>query len=120
MVSAHELSPQMRPLILECMDKLKEIILMFRKFLDEENFEYVERAYVINQEIKNRPEFLKVMSGYRDLDNNIEAIYKAVKENNVMDDTLYGRIANQAVYIITRANIIYTGLEFRMKRMRKG
>ncbi len=121
MVTAHEIAPQMRPTLLECMNKLKEIILLFRKFLDEEDYNYVEKAYQLNQEIKNNPEFLKLMSGYTDLDNNIQAIYNTVRENGGnVDSITHGRLSNQAVYIITRANIIYTGLEFRMKRMRKG
>ena len=121
MVTAHEIAPQARPTVLECMDKLKQLILLFRRFLDEEDYSYVEQAYRLNQEIKSNPDFLKLMSGYRDLDNNIQSIYSAYRERNgEVDSLLHGKLSNQAVYIITRANIIYTGLEFRMKRMRKG
>ncbi|HID04900.1 MAG TPA: hypothetical protein EYP20_03750 [Aigarchaeota archaeon] len=121
MVTVHEIPPQMRPTLLECMNKLKEIIILFRKFLDTEDYSYVEEAYRLNQEVKNNPEFLKFMSGYADLDNNIQAMYNMVKERGGDVDSLtHGKLSNQAVYIITRANIIYTGLEFRMKRMRKG
>ena len=121
MVTAHELSPQMRPVIVECMNKLKEIIYYLRLFLDEEDKRYIDEAYRVCGEIKGNSEMLKLMSGFDDLDRNLEALYNSFKEGgDNIDDILYGRLANQAVYIITRANIIHTGLEFKLKRMRKG
>ena len=121
MVTAHELSPQMRPLIVDCMNKLKEIIYYLRLFLDEEDSRYVDEAYRVCGELRGNGEMLKLMSGFEDLERNLEALHKTFKEKgDSIDDILYGRLANQAVYIITRANIIHTGLEFKLKRMRKG
>jgi len=114
------LSPARRPAIVECREKLKEFILHLRLFLDEDDYWHVERAYEINQLLKN-PEYHELMAGYEDLDRNVTAMYQTWKEKNgQIDSILHAHLSDQAVYTITRANLIFTGLEFKLKRMRKG
>ncbi|MDJ0269790.1 MAG: hypothetical protein NXY59_04455 [Aigarchaeota archaeon] len=121
MSASHEITASQRATMLECRTKIKELIYYLRKFLDEEDYSYIEKAYQTNEQLKNNQEFLKIMAGYDDLNNNIVSIYSKWRENGGnVDSMLHARISNQVVYAITRANLIATGLEFKLKRMRKG
>ncbi|MEM4417893.1 MAG: hypothetical protein QXD32_07540, partial [Nitrososphaerota archaeon] len=61
------------------------------------------------------------LSGFDDLDRNITAIHNVWRESGGdFRDFVHGRLLDQAVYSLVRANIMATGLEFKMKRMRKG
>ncbi len=121
MSTSHEVTASQRVTMLECRTKIKELIYYLRKFLDEEDYSYIEKAYQVNEQLKNNQEFLKMMSGYDDLNNNMVSIYNKWRDNgDNMDSALHAHISNQVVYTITRANLIVTGLEFKLKRMRKG
>jgi len=117
---AHELLPAQRPAILECQKGLKSLILSLRLFLDEEDWTYVQKAHETKEQLKLGG-CMTFMAGFQDLENNIDSIYNALKQSNGnVDRMLFGHLSNQAVYAITRANLIATGLEFKLKRMRKG
>lgn len=117
---SHELSPKDRPEIISLHSSLRELISSLRMFLDTENYNYLERAYSIKEKIKTRMR-IEWLSGFDDLDRNITAIHNVWRENGgVVKDFVHGRLLDQAVYSLVRANIMATGLEFKMKRMRKG
>ncbi len=115
---AHELSPKERPELLTLHKGLRNIIAALREFLDTEDYTYLEKAVEIGEVLKTNKHY-GTLSGRLDLENNLKAMYHIYK-NQKIDDFVHGRLLDQVVYTIVRANIISTGLEFKLKRMRKG
>jgi len=117
---AHELSPKERPELLELHRHLREIIAELRKFIDTEEYNHLERAMQIHENVKGHRHY-SVLSGRLDLENNLHSMYQTYRSlKGRLDDLIHGRLLDQAVYTIVRANIMATGLEFKLKRMRKG
>ncbi|GBC68722.1 hypothetical protein HRbin01_00406 [archaeon HR01] len=115
---AHELSPKERPDILSMHRSVRDIIESLQKFVETEDYAYVERAFNEKERLKSHGK-LEYISGFQDLESNLDTLYNSVK-GGVAADFVHGRLVDQAVYTIVRANIIATGLEFKLKRMRKG
>ena len=117
---AHELGPKDRPELLSLHGELRELIGCLRQFIDTEDYAFLEKAYTIKEKIKNGMK-IELLSGFEDLDKNLNIMYYSWREaGGNLEDYVHGRLLDQAVYSIVRANIITTGLEFKMKRMRKG
>ncbi|BAJ51335.1 hypothetical protein CSUB_C1484 [Candidatus Caldarchaeum subterraneum] len=117
---ATELTPKERPEAHELLKKLRLLAKTLRSFLDTEDFTYFTESVKIHQEIRGIPIY-QHLSGHLDLDNNMEQLQKIYETGGAnMDDMTFGRMLDQVVYTIVRANIVSTGLEFKLKRMRKG
>ncbi len=117
---AHDLGPKDRPELLTLHHSLRELIGCLRNFIDSEDYGFLEKAYTIKEKIKNTMH-IGYLSGFNDLDKNLNAMYIVWREaGKNLEDYTHGRLLDQAVYSIARANIMATGLEFKLKRMRKG
>lgn len=115
-----ELTPKERPEAHELLKKLRLLAKTLRTFLDTEDFTYFVESVKLHQEIKDN-HIYRHLSGHLDLDNNMEQLQKIYEAGGAnIDDMTFGRMLDQVVYTIVRANIISTGLEFKLKRMRKG
>ncbi|MCS7110439.1 MAG: hypothetical protein NZ956_03095 [Candidatus Caldarchaeum sp.] len=117
---AVELTPKERPEAFELLQNLRALAKSLRKFLDTEDFGHFEEALRTHQTIKASKVY-EHLSGHLDLDNNISQL-KIIYDSTggKIDDIAFGRMLDQVVYTIVRANIMATGLEFKLKRMRKG
>jgi hypothetical protein len=117
---AHELGPKDRPELLSLHGELRKLIGCLRQFIDTEDYGFLEKAYTVKEKIKNSMK-IEWLSGFEDLDKNLNIMYYSWMEaGGNLGDFVHGRLLDQAVYSIVRANIMATGLEFKMKRMRKG
>ncbi|MEM1943419.1 MAG: hypothetical protein QXO30_08105 [Candidatus Caldarchaeum sp.] len=117
---SHELSPKERPELVELHEGLRSLVKALRSFLDTEDYGWLKKAFEVHQKLVSNKHY-QGLSGRLDLDNNLRAmnqVYLAYGEKS--DDFTHGRLLDQVVYTIVRANIISTGLEFKLKRMRKG
>jgi hypothetical protein len=95
----------------ECWTTLREVIADLRSFVETDDYSFIEMA----------KERVSALSGMRDLINNVREMYRKVLEaNGKLDDIDHGLLVQQAIYSITRANILAVGIEFRLKRMRGG
>ncbi|MEM0440651.1 MAG: hypothetical protein QXF45_03815 [Candidatus Caldarchaeum sp.] len=115
-----ELAPKERPEAYDLLQQIRRMTKALRNFLDSEDFKHFEQALQIHDMFSKNHVYLH-LSGHLDLDNNInqlKSIYEMSKGN--LDDLSFGRMLDQVVYTIVRANIVSTGLEFKLKRMRKG
>ncbi len=120
MVMAHELSPKERPELLTLHQGLRNIVTALRQFLDTEDYTHLEKALNILETIKTNKHY-HTLSGRLDLENNLKTMHQIYQTyGGNIDDFVHGRLLDQVVYTIVRANIISTGLEFKLKRMRKG
>jgi hypothetical protein len=120
MVMAHELLPKERPELVSLHKQLRALINSLRRFVDEEDYRHLEEAGRIHESIKSNKHY-ELLSGRIDLENNLKAMVATVAAaGGKLDDLTHGRLLDQAVYTIVRANIASTGLEFKLKRMRKG
>ncbi|MEM2095006.1 MAG: hypothetical protein QXV86_01875 [Candidatus Caldarchaeum sp.] len=120
MVVSHELSPKERPELVELHEGLRRVVKALRIFLDTEDYGFLKKAFELHQKLLSNKHY-QGLSGRLDLENNLRAmnqVYLAYGEKT--DDFTHGRLLDQVVYTIVRANIISTGLEFKLKRMRKG
>lgn len=115
-----ELSPKERPEAFELLQQLRAFSKSLRKFLDTEDFAHFEEALKIHETMKES-QIYGHLSGHLDIDNNIgqlRTLYETT--GGKIDDMTFGRMLDQVVYTIVRTNIVSTGLEFKLKRMRKG
>lgn len=115
-----ELSPKERPEAFQLLIQLRALTRALRRFLDTEDYAHFREAVQIHNSIRSS-KLYEHLSGHLDLDNNINqlnAIYESSR--GVLSENSFGRMLDQVVYTIVRANIVSTGLEFKLKRMRKG
>ncbi|MCS6769615.1 MAG: hypothetical protein NZ570_04170 [Candidatus Caldarchaeum sp.] len=120
MVVSHELSPKERPEVLELHRGLRDVVKALRNFLDTEDYGFLRKAVEAHERLKTHKQYPS-LSGRLDLENNLKAMDEISRSHSdKMDDLVHGRLLDQVVYTIVRANIITTGLEFKLKRMRKG
>lgn len=100
---------------------LRGIVESLRGFIDTDDYSYIEKAQALAGELREKVGGDDELSGERDLLNNISSMYRRVKEmGGAMPSIEHGLLVQQAVYTITRANIMSVGLEFKMKRMKGG
>ena len=99
---------------------LREIISALQKFLDTDDYKFIEDAYASCYKLLNNHKLNNYeLSGKKDLVRNIEMMYEKIKSRKDDLDLLeHGLLVQQAVYTITRANIMAVGVEFKMKRIK--
>ncbi|MEM2004432.1 MAG: hypothetical protein QW689_05525 [Nitrososphaerota archaeon] len=97
---------------------LREIILSLQKFLETDDYKFIENAYSSCSKLLNIIHIdSHELAGKMDLVKNIESMYDKVRyQKNNFDLENHGLLVQQAVYTITRANIMAVGLEFKIKR----
>jgi hypothetical protein len=106
--------------IKEAWRKLREIIASLRSFLDTDDYSHIDAAYRMGEELSAKASGLEI-SGLRDLSENLRGMKRFLEEKGYgLNAIEHGLLAQQAVYAISRANIIATGLEFLSKRARGG
>ncbi|MCS7143005.1 MAG: hypothetical protein NZ920_04325 [Aigarchaeota archaeon] len=99
---------------------LRTIIKNLRNFLDTENYGYVVEAYKAHTRIHSE-DLSQNLWGWTDLVENLRSMYEKVTSNDMKLSTIeHGSLVQQAVYTISRANIMCVGLEFRLKRLKGG
>jgi hypothetical protein len=104
----------------ECWTTLREVIADLRSFVETDDYSFIEMAKERVSALEDG-EVVRELSGMRDLINNVREMYRKVLEaNGKLDDIDHGLLVQQAIYSITRANILAVGIEFRLKRMRGG
>ncbi len=104
----------------EAWKALREIIADLRGFLETDDYRYVVAAHERAQSLASNSEASE-LSGVRDLLENLRMMRKKVEGSGYRLSTIeHGLLAQQAVYVISRSNILATGLEFRFKRARGG
>jgi hypothetical protein len=104
----------------ECWTTLREVIADLRSFVETDDYSFIEMAKERVSALEDG-EVVSELSGMRDLINNVREMYRKVLEaNGKLDDIDHGLLVQQAIYSITRANILAVGIEFRLKRMRGG
>lgn len=104
----------------ECWTTLREVIADLRSFVETDDYAFIERAKERVASLEDG-ELMGELSGIRDLISNVRDMHRKVLEaNGRLDDIDHGLLVQQAIYSITRANILAVGIEFRMKRMRGG
>jgi hypothetical protein len=104
----------------ECWTTLREVIADLRSFVETDDYSFIEMAKERVNALEDG-EVVSELSGMRDLINNVREMYRKVLEaNGKLDDIDHGLLVQQAIYSITRANILAVGIEFRLKRMRGG
>lgn len=97
---------------------LREVISNLRKFLETDDYEFIEEAYSSCSRLLNDARINNYeLAGKMDLFRNIESMREKVKNQKTNLDLIeHGLLVQQAVYAITRANILAVGTEFKIKR----
>jgi len=105
---------ELREKMLSLRDRLRDILENLRTFVEVEDYSFIEKAKQLCEGLD-----CEELSGFKDLKNNVEAIYLAYREaGGKIDTDTHAHLVSQAVYAIVRTNILLTGLEFKVKRMR--
>lgn len=92
------------------------MIADLRTFIETDDYEFVRRAAEQAKELEN-DELLSELSGLTDLVNNVKTMNQKISQSNgKLDDVDHALLVQQAVYSISRANILSVGIEFRFKR----
>jgi len=100
---------------------LRGIVDSLRGFIDTDDYAFIERAHRLGGELREKLGGDDKLSGERDLINNLASMYEKVQRAGGSLPTMeHGLLVQQAIYTITRANIMSVGLEFKMKRMKGG
>ncbi len=95
-------------------DRIRDVLKNLRAFVEVEDYSFVKKAQQLCESLDS-----KELSGLEDLKNNVRAIYLAYRQaDGKLDVETHAHLVSQAVYAIVRANILLTGLEFKVKRMR--
>jgi len=115
LVMTEKASPiKLREEFLELRDIIRDVLKNLRAFVEVEDYSFVEKARQLCESLDG-----KELSGFEDLKNNVETIYLAYRQTGgKLDTETHAHLVSQAVYAIVRANILLTGLEFKVKRMR--
>ncbi|MEN3047587.1 MAG: hypothetical protein ABDH63_02240 [Candidatus Caldarchaeales archaeon] len=104
----------------EAWEQLRLVISDLRAFVETDDYGFVRNASERVRALE-REELMSELSGLRDLVNNVREMDRRVSESNGrLDDIDHGLLVQQAVYSISRANIISVGIEFRLKRLKGG
>lgn len=100
---------------------LRSVIRNLRAFLDTNDYKFVTEAYKQVEIFNSVNKYVDELSGLRDLLNNLSEMHARVTSNGAKISLLeHGLLAQQAVYAISRANILSVGLEFKLKRFKGG
>lgn len=115
MVMTEKVSPiELREEMLGLRDRIRDVLNNLRAFVEVEDYSFIERARQICESLDGR-----WLSGFEDLKNNVDTIYLTYRQaGGKIDTETHAHLVSQAVYAIVRANILLTGLEFKVKRMR--
>ncbi|GBC71217.1 hypothetical protein HRbin02_00996 [Candidatus Calditenuaceae archaeon HR02] len=114
------MSASQRAGLREVWKTFREIVADLRGFLETDDYRYVVMAYEKAESLASSKEVVE-LSGVRDLLENLRHMRDRLEKSGYKLSTLeHGLLAQQAVYVISRSNILATGLEFRFKRARGG
>ena len=95
------------------------IIFNLRAFLDTEDYKYFRRAYRLVEYSASKPQYSDNMHGFRDLFNNMKKMHEMLESRNWrLTEEEYSKLSEQVTYTIVRANLIATGVNFRLKRFK--
>jgi len=102
----------------EVLKILREIISSLQGFLETDNYRFIEDAYSACSKLLSDHRLSNCeLSGKIDLVRNLESMYEKIKTRKDGLGLLeHGLLVQQAVYTITRANIMAVGIEFKIKR----
>lgn len=104
----------------EAWEQLRLVISDLRSFVETDDYGFVRSAAERIRSLEGE-ELASELSGLRDLINNVREMNRKVSESNGrLDDIDHGLLVQQAVYSISRANIVSVGIEFRLKRLKGG
>lgn len=99
---------------------LREIVADLRSFLETDDYSFIRAASEKAESLASNKEAAEI-SGMRDLIENLRDMREKLERSGYSLSTVeHGLLAQQAVYAISRSNILATGLEFRFKRARGG
>jgi len=99
---------------------LREIVGDLRAFLETDDYRFLVSAHERCESLSSISEAAE-LSGFRDLLENLRGMRGRIGVGGHSISTIeHGLLAQQAVYSIARANILATGIEFRLKRARGG
>lgn len=99
---------------------LREIIADLRGFLETDDYSHIVSAHEKAKTLSTLEEAAE-LSGMKDLLENLKQMREKVERSGFKLTIIeHGLLAQQAVYVISRSNILATGLEFRFKRARGG
>lgn len=99
---------------------LRSIVTDLRGFLETDDYRFIQEACAKAGSLESVGEAAH-LSGMRDLVENLRSMKEKLERSGYNLSTVeHGLLAQQAVYTISRANILATGLEFRFKRARGG
>lgn len=105
---------ELREEILGLRDRIRDVLKNLRAFVEVEDYFFIEKAQQLFESLDG-----KWLSGLEDLKNNVRTIYLAYRQTGgKLDTETHAHLVSQAVYAIVKANILLTGLEFKVKRMR--
>jgi len=115
LVMAEKAQPlRLREGLLRLRDGIRDILESLRAFVESEDYAFVEKAQRLCEALEG-----KELPGFEDLRSNVNSIYSTYRQAcGKLDTETHAHLVSQAVYAIVRANIISTGLEFKVKRMR--
>jgi hypothetical protein len=104
--------------LIDILKILREIIMSLQKFIDSDDYKFIEDARSSCHKLMNNHRLSNYdLSGKNDLVRNVESMYEKIKSRkNGLDLLEHGLLVQQAVYTITRANIMAVGIEFKLKR----
>jgi hypothetical protein len=104
--------------LIDILKILREIITSLQKFIDSDDYRFIEDARSSCHKLMNNHRLSNYdLSGKNDLVRNVESMYEKIKSRkNGLDLLEHGLLVQQAVYTITRANIMAVGIEFKLKR----
>lgn len=93
------------------------IIFNLRAFLDTEDYKYFDQANKLVMYAASKPDYSENMYGFRDLYNNMKTMHELIEsKNQKLTEEEYSKLSEQVIYTIVRANLIATGVNFRLKR----
>ncbi|MEM2909483.1 MAG: hypothetical protein QXO01_00210 [Nitrososphaerota archaeon] len=112
---AEKVSPiRLREEMLKLRDGIKDVLKNLRAFVETEDYSFVEKAQHLCESLDG-----KELPSFEDLRDNVNTIYSTYRQaGGKLDTETHAHLVSQAVYTIVRANILSTGLEFKVKRMR--
>ncbi len=108
-----------RRILREAFTLTRMVVFNLRAFLDTEDYKYFKRAYKLVEYAASKPQYVENMYGFRDLYNNMKAMYELLESRSWNpSEEEYAKLSEQVTYTIVRANLIATGINFRLKRFK--
>lgn len=104
----------------DALQVLNKVRASLRSFLETDDYRFIEEAYKHCLELINDQRLSNYsLHGKDDLVNNLASIFEKVRSHkNNLNLIEHGLLVQQAVYALTRANIMAVGTEFKIKRYR--